>query len=134
MKRLIFILFTFFLISPVFGELPTDEAIERIYRDNPYAIYEMIRFGYAVTRSKVVFNLPERNIIILKNGDLRIEYIGEGNLMVGEPPYHITYTFKLKPHVEVGFRPENKISPVWYILGGVGIFVGGLVSGILIIK
>lgn len=113
-------------------EIPTDRQIEQIYRDNPYAIYEMVRFGWVVSQTPYEFVLPERKITLLKNGDLRIDYEGTGTLKIGMDPYSLTDSFELEPYVETGFRTAKKIHPLWFIAGGVGILAVGLTAGFVI--
>lgn len=137
--RIVLLAFLMLLVIPLsFAEeenkliIPTDSQIEQIYRDNPYAIYEMVRFGCVISQTPYEFILPEKKITLLKNGDLRIDYEGTGILKIGVDPYSLTGSFELEPYVETGFLAAKKIHLLWFIAGGVVILAAGLAAGFVI--
>lgn len=135
MRKLSIIVLLVLLAIGISAETPSNEKIQEMMDTRPEIIYEMVKKLYVVEKAIPRITVPDQNMFFTVGGDLIVGYEGEGTIEIGEGNRSLSYSFKLHPQIVLGFLNEGKeIHPVWYAMGGVIIFAGGLVAGFLIGK
>lgn len=97
----------------------------------PGQIIEMVRKLYVLEHATPKLYIPELFVIKDKEGNLIIDYAGPARLFIGDELYNLDYTVDISSRVTMGYEPEKTIPPGYWIAGGVGLFAGGLVLGLV---
>ena len=135
MLKLSIIALLLFLTVSLAAEIPSNKRIQKIMDTHPEVIYDMVKKLYVVEKAIPRITVPSQRMFFTLEGDLIVEYEGEGSIEIGEGTYNLAYSFKLHPQVVLGFmKLTSEIHPVWYVLGGVVIFGSGVITGFFIGK
>ena len=112
------------------AEAPTDEQIAVVYREEPVAIYEMVRKLWYIEQTPAVIVVPDLVVSFNKDDTATVEFKSQLKVTVGESPYVLDFQVKIEPKlVKVGRRV---IWPTWVLpVAGVALFGVGFGLGIL---
>ena len=122
---------------PIYSEEPTDNQIEELLQTNPSVVYDMIRKLYVIEHAEPKVTLPMLRLFLLENGDLIVDWDGPAEIIIGEDPKNLYYTFEMKSGTMYGFKPQKKTPWGWIIGGsaaavaiifGTGVYVGATLA------